>query len=269
MDAKPPMPHIPITATRPKIVVRQGPAEVDDSLPFSLAFSSSSSSYASISAFVSASSSRSYLLKTFVDLTSPLRSVFLREFEAIQSGSPAGAGFSFGNSLAETVQPASPAWAGFSSGNSLIDGSGAPPAAAGLRAVATLVAGLSAGSFLMTPVSSKEASVPDLAAAFLRAPSTAPVGAVGGPVGRGNLDQKTAVGRGAWVANMALALSESFLRMLSSEASAPDFAGTSFTRAFLAPHASAPRSEGDSDANERTIVTRPPSPAGTKPTFAL
>ena len=29
----------------------------------------------------------------------------------------------------------------------------------------------------------------------------------------------------------------SFLMMLSSEASAPDFAGTSFTRAFLAPHA--------------------------------
>ena len=108
-----------------------GSQPVDASLPFSLAFSSSSSSYASISAFVSASSSRSYLLKTFVDLTSPLRSVLLREFETIQSGSPyasnahgvsqwvrrrtaqnaalaAGAGFSFGNSLAETVQPSSP-----------------------------------------------------------------------------------------------------------------------------------------------------------------
>ena len=32
----------------------------------------------------------------------------------------------------------------------------------------------------------------------------------------------------------------SFLMMLSSEASAPDFAGTSFTRAFLAPHACGP-----------------------------
>ena len=65
-----------------------GSQPVDASLPFSLAFSSSSSSYASISAFVSASSSRSYLLKTFVDLTSPLRSVLLREFETIQSGWP-------------------------------------------------------------------------------------------------------------------------------------------------------------------------------------
>ena len=37
---------------------------------------------------------------------------------------------------------------------------------------------------------------------------TAPVGAVGGPVGRVNLDQKTAVGRGAWAEDMALALSE-------------------------------------------------------------
>jgi len=39
------------------------------------------------------------------------------------------------------------AGAGSSSGNFLIDGSGAPPASAGLRAVATSVAGLSAGSF--------------------------------------------------------------------------------------------------------------------------
>ena len=61
-----------------------------DSLPFSLAFSSSSSSSSSISAltFVSTSSSRPYLLETFVDLTSPLRSVLLREFETVQSASP-------------------------------------------------------------------------------------------------------------------------------------------------------------------------------------
>ena len=72
---------------------------VDASLPFSLAFSSSSSSYASISAFVSASSSRSYLLKTFVDLTSPLRSVLLREFETIQSGSPYASNARWGQSV--------------------------------------------------------------------------------------------------------------------------------------------------------------------------
>ena len=65
-----------------------GSQPVDASLPFSLAFSSSSSSSSSISAFVSASSSRSYLLKTFVDLTAPLRSVLLREFETVQSASP-------------------------------------------------------------------------------------------------------------------------------------------------------------------------------------
>ena len=106
--------------------------EYSFSAPFSLPFSSSSSSSSiSASTFVSTSSSRSYLLETFVDLTSPLRSVLLREFETIQSGSPyasnahgvsqwvrrrtaqnaalaAGTGFSFGNSLAETVQSASP-----------------------------------------------------------------------------------------------------------------------------------------------------------------
>ena len=60
-----------------------GSQPVDASLPFSLPFSSSSS----ISAFVSASSSRPYLLKTFVDLTSPLRSALLREVETAQSGS--------------------------------------------------------------------------------------------------------------------------------------------------------------------------------------
>ena len=60
---------------------------VDASWPFSLPFSSSSSS-SSISAFVSASSSRPYLLKTFVGLTSPLRSVLLREVETVQSASP-------------------------------------------------------------------------------------------------------------------------------------------------------------------------------------
>jgi len=211
-----------------------------DFAPFSLPFFSSSTS--SISA--ATLSSRSYLLETFLDLTSPL----LRQ-------SPAGA-------------------AGSSFGNSLIDGSGAPPASAGLRAVATSVAGLSAG-FLMAPVSSTEASAPDSAAgmSFLRAPSTAPVGAVGGPVGRVNLDQKTAGGLGAWAANMALALSEStapasgafsaagsFLRTPSG----PDFATVMLT--FLTPQALAPRSEGDTDA-EMTSVMRPSS-AGTIPTFA-
>jgi len=64
-----------------------GSQPVDASWPFSLPFSSSSSS-SSISAFVSASSSRPYLLKTFVGLTSPLRSVLLREVETVQSASP-------------------------------------------------------------------------------------------------------------------------------------------------------------------------------------
>ena len=177
--------------------------------------------------------------------------------------------------------------AGFFSGKSLIDGSGAPPAVAGLRAVATLVAGLSAGSFLMTPVSSTQASAPDSAAgmSFLRGV---------------NLDQKTAGGLGAWVANMALGLSEStapasgaftaagsFLRT----SSVPDFA-TEMSLTFLTPHACgrgrvraglrrrerddhnpgvrtrtlAPRSEGDTDS-EMTSVMRPSS-AGTIPTFA-
>ena len=52
------------------------------------------------------------------------------------------------------------AGAGVSSGNSLIVDSGAPPGAAGLKDVATLVTTLvtdSAGSLLMTPVSSFEA----------------------------------------------------------------------------------------------------------------
>ena len=61
-----------------------GSQPVDASWPFSLPFSSSSS----ISAFVSASSSRPYLLKTLVGLTSPLRSVLLREVETVQSASP-------------------------------------------------------------------------------------------------------------------------------------------------------------------------------------
>ena len=94
-------------------------ARTEGCLPDSLPFS-----------FVSTLSSRSYLLETFVDVTSPLRSVLLREVETIQSGPYAsnahgvsqwvrrrtaqnaaladGAGFSFGNSLAETVQPSSP-----------------------------------------------------------------------------------------------------------------------------------------------------------------
>ena len=65
-------------------------AESDGSQPVdaSLPFSSSSSSSISALTFVSASSSRSYLLKTFVDLTSPLRSVLLREVETVQSASP-------------------------------------------------------------------------------------------------------------------------------------------------------------------------------------
>ena len=160
--------------------------------------------------FVSASSSRSYLLETFVDLTSPLRSVLLREFETIQPGSPyasnahgvskwethgtecgarrrgglllrkllgrdgpavvalrneSGVGSRSGSAGARRRSKALAAGAG--SENSLIDGT--PHTAAGLRAVATLVAGLSAG-FLMAPVSSTEASAPDSAAgmSFLR-----------------------------------------------------------------------------------------------------
>ena len=56
--------------------------------PFSFAFFSFSSSSVSALTFVSTSSSRAYLLETFVDVTSPLRSVLLREVETIQSGSP-------------------------------------------------------------------------------------------------------------------------------------------------------------------------------------
>ena len=76
------------------------------------------------------------------------------------------------------------AGAGSSSGNSLIDGSGAPPAVTGLKAGASSVTGLSAGSFLVP----KEASAPDFAAGmpFLRAPLMAPA------AGRLSFDQKTA-----------------------------------------------------------------------------
>ena len=66
-----------------------GRACTEDSFPFSFPFSfffSSSSSSISASTFVSTSSSRSYLLETFVDLTSLLRSVLLREVETVQSG---------------------------------------------------------------------------------------------------------------------------------------------------------------------------------------
>ena len=101
------------------------------------------------------------------------------------------------------------AWAGFSSGNSLIDGSGAPPAAAGLRAVATLVTGLSTGSFLVTPS-----------------------GAVGGSVGRASLDQKSAFALGSWAAKMALAVSES---TVSAAGSGSGSAAAESTLASLAP----------------------------------
>ena len=174
--------------------------------------------------------------------------------------------------------------AGFSSGNSLIDGSGASPAAAGLRAVATLMTGLSAGSF-----SSNEASAPDFDAgmSFLRAPLMAPVGAVG-MVGCASLDQKTALALGLWAANMALARSDStsaagavaaarsFLRTLSSRtASASDLAP--FT-SFLAPYAS--RENGERvvrrveicDKHTRTALaptTLRPSSAGKMPTFTV
>ena len=69
------------------------------SAPFSFPFFSSSSSSISASTFVSTSSSRSYLLETFVDLTSPLRSVLLREFETIQSGSPYASNARWGQSV--------------------------------------------------------------------------------------------------------------------------------------------------------------------------
>ena len=71
-----------------------------ESEPFSLPFSSSSSSSStSALTFVSASSSRSYLLKTFVDLTSPLRSVLLREVETVQLGSPYASKAGWGQSV--------------------------------------------------------------------------------------------------------------------------------------------------------------------------
>ena len=69
------------------------------SAPFSFPFFSSSSSSISALTFVSTSSSRSYLLETFVDLTSPLRSVLLREFETIQSGSPYASNARWGQSV--------------------------------------------------------------------------------------------------------------------------------------------------------------------------
>ena len=74
-------------------------AFLPDSAPFSFAFFSSSSSSISALTFVSTSSSRSNLLETFVDLTSPLRSVLLREFEAIQSGSPYASNARWGQSV--------------------------------------------------------------------------------------------------------------------------------------------------------------------------
>ena len=91
-----------------------------------------------------------------------------------------------------------------SSGNSLIDGSVSPQTAACLRAMSVLMTGLSAGSFLMTPL-----------------------GTVGGPVGRSNLDQKTAGGLGAWAANMALALSESTAPASGAFSAAGSFLRTS------------------------------------------
>ena len=82
--------------------VCRGRACTEDSFsaPFSFPFFSSSSSSISALTFVSTSSSRSYLLETFVDLTSPVRSVFLREFEtSIQSGSPYASNARWGQSV--------------------------------------------------------------------------------------------------------------------------------------------------------------------------
>ena len=69
------------------------------SFPFFFDFFSSSSSPFSAARFVSTSSSRSYLLETFVDVTSPLRSVLLREVETIQSGSPYASNAGWGPSV--------------------------------------------------------------------------------------------------------------------------------------------------------------------------
>ena len=59
------------------------------SFPFFFDFFSSSSSSFSAARFVSTSSSRSYLLETVVDLTSPLRPLLRRGFDgAVQSAMP-------------------------------------------------------------------------------------------------------------------------------------------------------------------------------------
>ena len=59
------------------------------SFPFFFDFFSSSSSPFSAARFVSPSSSRSYLLETVVDLTSPLRPLLRRGFDgAVQSAMP-------------------------------------------------------------------------------------------------------------------------------------------------------------------------------------
>jgi len=59
------------------------------SFPFFFDFFSSSSSPFSAARFVSTSSSRSYLLETVVDLTSPLRPLLRRGFDgAVQSAMP-------------------------------------------------------------------------------------------------------------------------------------------------------------------------------------
>mmetsp|Transcript_40140 Transcript_40140/g.121404 ORF Transcript_40140/g.121404 Transcript_40140/m.121404 type:complete len:219 (+) Transcript_40140:1504-2160(+) len=81
------------------------------------------------------------LLVRTIGADAPLRPFLRRGFDGmVQSGMPAVAGFFPGTSLAETAQSASPAGAGFS----LIDGSGAPPVAAGVRAGALLVTPLGA-----------------------------------------------------------------------------------------------------------------------------
>ena len=60
--------------------------------PFSFAFFSFSSSSVSALTFVSTSSSRSYLLETVVDLTSPLRPLLRRGFDGVvQSAMPCAA----------------------------------------------------------------------------------------------------------------------------------------------------------------------------------
>ena len=83
-----------LSSKRGAVCVCEERAHTEDSLPdsapFSLPFFSSSSSSISALTFVSTSSSRSYLLETFVDVTSPLlRPLLQRGFDGVvQSAMP-------------------------------------------------------------------------------------------------------------------------------------------------------------------------------------